>query len=351
MGEGELLTITGTVSDVEDAPNDIPSPSRRGRGCGSALGDSDGDFSASLDGLSLGEHTLTITATDTDGFDSDEEVTITINALPTQPTVSISPDPAGTSDQLTANVSGSYDPDASGDVDFSFDWLQDGTSLGVPTEFLPAEATQKGRTYTVVVTPSDGTSDGPAGEASILISNTDPVLTDISVSPTTARVGESLTCSATGADANSADTLTTTYAWSTGATGVSYTVQSTDDPGDTLTCTATVTDNHGDAATGTANATVTNTNPVVISTSVSPSSGAVGDTLTCSATATDADGTPPPWPTPGPTAAPPSAAAPPTPSRPPTTPATPSPAPPPRPTPSAAPAPARPPHPSPTPTR
>ncbi len=291
VGEGEALTISGTVSDVEDDPRDlsITIVSDADGAVGEPSADSDGDFSASLDSLSLGEHTLTITATDTDGFDSDEEVTITINALPTQPTVSISPDPAGTSNDLTANVSGSYDPDSSVDVAFSYDWLDNGSSLGVSTAILNAAATQKGHTYTVVVTPSDGTSDGPAGEASILISNTDPVLTDVSVTPTTGAVGDILTCAATATDADG-DALSTDYAWSTGATGATYTIQSTDDPGDTLTCTATVTDTDGGTATGTATATVTNTDPVVIATSVSPSSGAVGDTLTCTASATDADG-------------------------------------------------------------
>ena len=141
----------------------------------------------------------------------------------------------------------------------------------------------------MVVTPSDGTGDGPTGQAERTIDNSAPVLSGPSLSASTTVVGDTLTCSATATDADG-DTVALSYAWSDGSTGATYAVTSSDDPGDTITCTATADDGDGGVATGTASATVTNTDPTIDSVSVSPSTGQVGDTLTCSATASDADG-------------------------------------------------------------
>jgi hypothetical protein len=49
-----------------------------------------------------------------------------------------------------------------------------------------------------------------------------------------------LTCAATATDADGGSP-TMSYAWSTGATGASLTLTASNNPGDVLTCTATVT--------------------------------------------------------------------------------------------------------------
>ena len=78
--------------------------------------------------------------------------------------------------------------------------------------------------------------------------NTDPVMGTVSVSPDTAKVGET-TCTATATDVDGG-TPTMSYAWSTGDTGASLVITSAEDPGDTLTCTATATDADGEPTPG-----------------------------------------------------------------------------------------------------
>ena len=125
--------------------------------------------------------------------------------------------------------------------------------------------------------------------AGATVTNTDPTVDSITVSQSTGQVGDLLTCSATASDADGGSP-TVDYAWSTGDTGSTYTIQASDDPGDVLTCTATASDTDGGSASDTASATVTNTEPVLGSVTISPASANNDDTLTCSATATDVDG-------------------------------------------------------------
>ncbi|MFT4975491.1 MAG: hypothetical protein ACI8S6_001378, partial [Myxococcota bacterium] len=292
VNDGEDVFFQGTVSDGEDLPSDIAlSWSSSIDGAFSTQGaDSTGAIGFSYGGFSTGGHALTVRATDPDGLFTEATLNLTVNALPTAPTVSLSPAPAQTGDELRAAASGSVDPDASGTVTYSYTWYEDGSLSSASTgATFPSAATEKDRTYKVVVTPSDGTGDGETGEAEITITNTAPVVSSVSVSPSTAAVGDALTCSGSATDADG-DSVSFSYAWADGSTGATYTVVSSDDPGDTITCTAEAADPDGGAATATATATVLNTAPVVTGVSVLPTSADNDDTLTCSGSATDADG-------------------------------------------------------------
>ena len=174
---------------------------------------------------------------------------------------------------------------------YAYAWYEDGVLSGASTSSVfPSASTTKHRTYRVVVTPSDGTGTGPSAQAERTVDNADPVLSGPTLSAASVQVGDTLTCSASATDADAADSPDVSYEWQDGSTGATYTVAEGDDPGDTLTCTATADDDDGGTDTGTASATVINTDPVVTTVTVTPSSGQVGDTLTCAATATDADG-------------------------------------------------------------
>ncbi|HCH61951.1 MAG TPA: hypothetical protein DFR83_04040, partial [Deltaproteobacteria bacterium] len=142
---------------------------------------------------------------------------------------------------------------------------------------------------TCTATATDTDLGTGTGTASATVENTDPELDSISVTPSSAKVGEDLTCQATASD-DDGGSPTISYAWSTGETGDTYTVQVSDDPGDVITCTATTTDTDLGTASDTASATVDNTAPEIDTISVTPSTGQVGDTLTCGATASDSDG-------------------------------------------------------------
>ncbi len=292
VNAGEVVTFTGTVSDGEDRPEDLSVTWVSSLdGVFSTTGaDSTGALDLSVDDLQAGEHDLEVTVTDSDGLYAVERLTLTLNALPTAPTVTLSPDPAVTTDALVATATGSTDPDGSGSVSYSYAWTEDGVALSETSATLAASGTTKGRTYRVTVTPADDLGAGAPGWAEVTVQNSAPVLTGPTLSASTAAVGDTLTCTATATDADAADSPAVTYAWHDGSTGPTYTVVEGDDPGDSVTCTATADDGDGGVDSGTASATVDNTAPVMGTVTVSPSSGQVGDTLTCTATATDADG-------------------------------------------------------------
>ena len=104
---------------------------------------------------------MTVTVTDSNGLYAEALTNFTVNGVPTQPTVTISPDPASSSDVLTAVATGSTDPEGSA-VTYAYEWLLNGSSSGF-TYMSTSSATAKGDIWTVRATPSDGTTTGPYG--------------------------------------------------------------------------------------------------------------------------------------------------------------------------------------------
>jgi hypothetical protein len=292
VNEGDTVAFAATVADNEDLPTEIDL---------SWWSDLDGEFSNqgadstgaiafSYSALGPGSHGLRVTATDTDGLYTVATLNLNVNAVPTAPTVAITPDPAITSDSLTANASGSVDPDSSGTVTYSYAWYENGVLSSASTSAVfPPSDTVKHSSYRVVVTPDDGTGSGPTGEATLTVSNADPSLTGPTLSASSVTVGDVLTCAASATDVDG-DSVTLTYTWSDGSTGTTYAVTDADDPGDAITCTVVADDGDGGTATASASASVDNTDPVLTGVTVDPSTAQVGDLLTCSGTATDADG-------------------------------------------------------------
>lgn len=291
--EGQPVAFAATVSDDQDLPTDLEMSwqSDRDGGLSAAGADSTGEAGFTSSTLSAGTHTVQISVTDTDGLYTIRSLGLTINAVPTAPTVSISPDPATTTHTLTASASGSIDPDGSGTVTYGYTWYEDGVLSAVSTSAaFPSTGTLKHHTYRVVVTPSDGVGSGPTGTAEITVGNAIPTLSGPSLSATSVQVGDGLTCTASATDADPSDSVSLTYAWQDGSSGTTYAVTSSDSPGDAITCTVTADDGDGGTVSASASATVANSDPVLTSVTVSPSSGQVGDVLTCAATASDADG-------------------------------------------------------------
>ena len=133
-------------------------------------------------------------------------------------------------------------------------------------------------------------------------SNNEVPAINVSMSHETIKVGEQLVCSASGVDEEDGDiSESVVYAWSNGEQDLElseteYTVQSSDDPGDTITCTATVTDSSGASASSSAETVVENTNVVFNAeahldvSGVAVSEVYVGQTLKCDYRSSDADG-------------------------------------------------------------
>ncbi|MGC6492195.1 MAG: BspA family leucine-rich repeat surface protein [Myxococcota bacterium] len=222
------------------------------------------------------------TDTDTDSVGDDTDTTgVDANAAPIVEDVVLSPDPARTNDVLTA-LATVTDPEGDATTE-TFTWYVNGTEVqSGPAGSLDGTLYfDKGNTVQVVVTAID--TDGASGQESsriVTVANTAPTLTSITLTPTSGQVGDTLTCDATGTDADG-DAVALAYAWSNGATGATLTITSTDAPGTPLTCTATATDSAGDADVVSSDAEVLNTPPSTPSISIAPTQPLPTDALVC----------------------------------------------------------------------
>ena len=162
---------------------------------------------------------------------------------------------------------GSVDPEG-GQVNYTYEWLQNNVLVpAYTTASVPSSATAKGETWKVRVTPNDGLVDGATGTAEIVIQNTAPTLSSLSISPSTAVYNDGLlTCSGIATDPDETPTLT--YQWTMGGVvqgngptlDLSYTTAL---PNDTIVCTATATDSDGATDTNSTSVTIDNRNPTV----------------------------------------------------------------------------------------
>ncbi len=294
VNEGEDTTFSATVGDAEDPPtalalawvSDVDGP------LSTSGADSSGEVSFRYGSLTAGTHLITVTVTDTDGLYTVDTFNLNVNAVPTAPSVVITPDPAVTTDSLTATASGSIDPDG-GTVTYGYTWYIDGALTGISTtSAFPAASTVKHSTYMVEVVGFDGYGFGPTGTASVTVDNSDPILSGPVLSATTAIRGDIITCAASATDPDPSDSPTVTYVWSDGSTGSSFTIPASAGTGDSYTCTATANDGDGGVVSASATVTVVNTPPSVTGVTLSPSAVYTNDTITVTASVSDADGDP-----------------------------------------------------------
>ena len=128
----------------------------------------------------------------------------------------------------------------------TFAWYADGVLqpllLG---STVPAVELDVGEVWTVRVTPNDGLMDGAFIEETIVVQNSAPVVSSVSVSPSSGLYNDTmLTCTAVASDVD--QLVTPTYAWT--VNGVTYSGATLDlstttaVPGDVVLCTASVTD-------------------------------------------------------------------------------------------------------------
>lgn len=293
--QGDSISFNAEVADSEDGPQALTMEWNSSiDGVFSTTGPaSNGVAQFNSNSLTYGSHDITVTVTDSIGLYAQAIVSITVNGLPTEPTVTISPDPAGTNDSLTANATGSTDPEGSA-ITTSYEWLLNGASSGYTGSNLPNTATTRGDTWTVRATPNDGTADGPYGEASITIDNALPEVSNVAISPAAPSTQDDLTCSYSSSDADG-DTVTVSFAWTMGGNTLSSTSDTLQGPfqqGDTITCTVTPNDGTDDGVAGSDTVTVSNTPPVIASLSLSPAAVYTEDILQASASASDPDGDP-----------------------------------------------------------
>ncbi len=218
-----------------------------------------------------------------------------LNSAPTASavTVTASPSPARTSSVLTCSAT-TADADADA-VTLTYAWLKNGSAIAGQTATALDGATQFAYNDQIVcqVTPNDGTVNGSAASSTtVTIGNTAPVMSSVSISPTTAYTTDTLTCSPSATDADG-HSVTYGYEWirSGIVIGTAQTLAgSAFSRGETITCRVTPTDsiNTGSSMTS-SGVTISNTAPVMATVTISPSTAYTNDTLTCTPTASDAD--------------------------------------------------------------
>jgi len=292
FNDGEAIPFSAQVSDADDSATALTlSWESSLDGIFSTQGaDSTGLAELSLSTLSTGDHALTLTVTDDDGFEASTTRAFTVNALPSAPTVSLTPDPATSADDLVATASGSTDPDTSGTVSYRYDWFESGVhTLASTSAVFPASDTTRGLSYRVVVTPNDGTGDGATGEAEVTIDNAAPVVATPVIAPSSGvSCTSTLSCSASASDADG-DSASIRYAWTNDSSGTSLgsgagiiLASSSASSGDSVSCTATADDGYGGSGSASATVLVEDCGPSIASVSVSPDPAYAGDTLSCS---------------------------------------------------------------------
>ncbi len=218
-----------------------------------------------------------------------------VNSAPYLNTVSVSPNPAYTNDELSVSVLGD---DADGDaLSTTYAWYVDGAPVGTDGT-LDGSAFSKGESVWVVVTPSDGTTDGtPVSSTPFTISDSAPSGTGVVVSPSSATESSTLTCVPSGYSDADGDAEGWTYVWTADATTVATTATIDGtyfDRDQFVTCKATPYDGEksGSELDG-VGLTIANTPPTLSKVSVLPAHPVHGDTLTASlGTESDADGDP-----------------------------------------------------------
>jgi len=127
------------------------------------------------------------------------------NNPPTQPNVTIDPVLPKTNSDLTANASGSTDPDGD-QVNYKYTWYKDDLlQASLLSNSVDRSATSKNEVWRVVVTPTDGQLDGPSAEAEVTIVNSDPILSP--VGNKTVTVNSNCSFAVSGSDADQNDIL------------------------------------------------------------------------------------------------------------------------------------------------
>lgn len=245
----------------------------------------------------------TITATDSSNTADSTFVSISLqNRDPVIASVALSPSSAATSDTLTCT--GSYsEPDGDG-ISESYSWENSTTNMSLGTGSVlgldPGQVNVSDMiTCTYSVTDDFGATVSQT--SSVTLQNTEPYISDVSITPETPINSDTLSCSVVAEDPD-LDSLSEVFSWYNDTTGVSLGSGSTLvlDPslavaGDDIRCVVDVTDAHGGSDSLASLVTVISTAPQFTQEAmITPNSNVrISDTLTCSGVAVDFDGSTP----------------------------------------------------------
>ena len=272
------------------------------------------DFSWSVNGQMVGSVTNTLTT----GFDGGDTVECTVNpsdgidtGASATGTLTIGNTPPSVSDVQISSSSGSFVTgdtltcnyvfnDADGDPDqSSFVWRVNGGGTVGSTATL-SSGFNGGDTVSCEVTPNDGKNNGVSETADVVINNTPPVVSGVTVLPDPAYANTSLLCDYTYSDAdNEPDQSTVAWTINGVTAGSGPSLGNGFVFGDNVVCTVTPNDGNGPQAALSDDLTISNTLPAVSNVQLSSNSAAsgdgnpltaiVGDTLQCAYDFSDPD--------------------------------------------------------------
>jgi len=139
------------------------------------------------------------------------------NSPPTAPVIDVTPDSPLTTDDLICTIATpSTDPDAGDTITYSYAWHKDDVLQGaLTTDTVTSVNIAKDEVWKCVVTPNDGTADGPTDEDQVTIGNTAPTAPVVDVTPDSPVTTDNLVCTITtpSTDPDAGDTITYSYAW------------------------------------------------------------------------------------------------------------------------------------------
>ena len=247
---------------------------------------------------------VTCHVTPNDGTDSgtmQNSNTVTIsNTAPVLGTVDLTPLTSYESSTLACTPqSGTYSDDDGDSISFSYDWLIDGSPIGVNSNSLDGVYFDKHETIACIATPNDGTINGIAITSNVIsINNTIPTISSATLSSPTNNVTSELTCTAGSTnDIDPADSVSVSYAWTIGGSTVSGQTNNTLPNaevlrGDVVACIITPNDGEDNGIPAISNSiTIINTAPAYSGAELTPNPAYEADTITCSGlNPSDADG-------------------------------------------------------------
>jgi hypothetical protein len=135
------------------------------------------------------------------------------NQPPGAAEVTILPEAPTTVDDLVATLAApALDPDAKDAVSYRYQWFVDGVERAdLVGETVPAAITSKGEQWSVQLTPTDGSLDGPVSSALVVVLNAAPVATLVDSTPAPTTV-DALEVVLETSDVDG-DEVTLSYAW------------------------------------------------------------------------------------------------------------------------------------------
>ena len=255
------------------------------------------DWTATLSppqyGLLAGD-TVSCVATLTDGYGGSVQLSDSVtlsSSAPALSNITLSPGVAYTGTTVTCSGIATDPNDGDLSSSIQYEWLVGASVVGTGSTYLiDSVQTDVNDTLICSVTIVDSHGESDTATTSILIGNTVPSVTSVSITPSTITNDDVLTCTGTATDPDDAPALS--YSWITSGNiiGSSNTLDLSGVsliPGDVIECAVTAMDAQGASDTNSTSSTVSNrapSTPVVnISWSGKFGTAIAGDTLTCTA--------------------------------------------------------------------